>query len=108
MGAHMPSSGQLDRDPGPPHGGSAPGTGLAARSGGAWHPVPMGRAAAGAAALAVAMGVGRFAYTALLPSVQHGLGFDDATAGLIASANLVGYLAGVLWARHTPADWRRR
>jgi MFS family permease len=54
------------------------------------------------------MGVGRFAYTALLPSVQHGLGFDDAAAGLIASANLVGYLVGVLWARHTPTGWRRR
>ena len=42
---------------------------------------PLGRALAGAAALAVAMGIGRFAYTALLPSLQRGLGFDDAAAG---------------------------
>jgi MFS family permease len=48
------------------------------------------------------MGVGRFAYTALLPSVQRALGFDDAAGGLVASANLTGYLLGVLWARRTP------
>ena len=67
-----------------------------------WRPAPAARAVAGAAALAVAMGVGRFAYTALLPSLQAALGFDDAAGGLIASVNLVGYLAGVLWARRTP------
>jgi MFS family permease len=53
------------------------------------------------------MGVGRFAYTALLPSVQRGVGFDDAAAGTIASLNLVGYLAGVMWARAAVAGpWR--
>lgn len=67
-----------------------------------WRPGPAARAAAGGAALALAMGVGRFAYTALLPSVQAALGFDDAAGGLIASSNLTGYLAGVLWARRTP------
>jgi MFS family permease len=50
-------------------------------------------------ALALAMGIGRFAYTALLPAAQAGLGFDDATAGAIASVNLVGYLLGALQAR---------
>ena len=69
---------------------------------GPWHPAPAARAAAGAAALALAMGIGRFAYTALLPSVQQALGLDDAAGGLVASSNLVGYLAGVLWARRTP------
>jgi MFS family permease len=54
------------------------------------------------------MGVSRFAYTALLPSLQKALGFDDASSGLIASANLTGYLAGVLWARHTPPGAPRR
>lgn len=68
-----------------------------------FRPGPSARAAAGAAALALAMGVGRFAYTALLPSVQRALGFDDAAGGLVASANLTGYLVGVLWARRTPA-----
>jgi MFS family permease len=48
------------------------------------------------------MGIGRFAYTALLPSLEAGLGFDAAAGGAIASANLIGYLAGALWARHTP------
>jgi MFS family permease len=69
---------------------------------GLWRAGPVARAAAGAAALALAMGIGRFAYTALLPAVQQALGFDDAAGGLIASANLTGYLAGVLWARRTP------
>ena len=68
----------------------------------AWHPSPAVRTAAGAAGLAVAMGIGRFAYTALLPSVQRAHGLDDAAGGLIASANLTGYLVGVLWARRTP------
>jgi MFS family permease len=57
------------------------------------------RALAGALALAAAMGIGRFAYTALLPAAQAALGFDDAAGGAIASANLVGYLVGVLAAR---------
>lgn len=65
------------------------------------------RAVAGALALAAAMGIGRFAYTALLPGVQRGLGFDDAAGGAIASANLVGYLAGVLWARRLAGSARR-
>ena len=69
---------------------------------------PFLRASAGAAALALAMGIGRFAYTALLPSLRSGLGFDAAQAGAVASANLVGYLAGVLWARHTPRGAPRR
>jgi len=57
------------------------------------------RALAGALALAGAMGIGRFAYTALLPAAQRALGLDDAAGGIIASANLLGYLAGVLAAR---------
>src|SRR5512137_2104454 len=60
---------------------------------------PALHALAGAMALALAMGIGRFAYTALLPAVQAGLGFDDATAGAIASVNLLGYLLGALLAR---------
>jgi MFS family permease len=58
------------------------------------------RALQGALALAAAMGIGRFAYTALLPPTQRALGIGDDVAGLIASGNLAGYLAGVLWARH--------
>lgn len=61
------------------------------------------RALSGALALAAAMGIGRFAYTALLPGVQRALSWDDAAGGAVASANLVGYLAGVLVARRLSA-----
>ncbi len=44
--------------------------------------------------LAVAMGVGRFAYTPLLPLMEHGAGLSHQMAGLIASSNLAGYLVG--------------
>jgi MFS family permease len=65
------------------------------------------RALEGALALAAAMGIGRFAYTALLPSTQLALGVGDDVAGALASGNLVGYLAGVLVARHLAAHPRR-
>ena len=74
----------------------------------AFRPSPFVRASAGAAALALAMGIGRFAYTALLPSLKAQLGFDAAAGGAIASANLAGYLVGALWARHTPRGAPRR
>ncbi len=61
--------------------------------------LPMARetrsAVDGALALAAAMGIGRFAYTALLPATQRALGAGDDVAGAIASVNLAGYLAGV-------------
>jgi len=69
---------------------------------------PVLRAVLGGLALAAVMGVSRFAYTALLPSLQTALRLDDATGGLIASSNLAGYLVGVLWARRTPPGAPRR
>lgn len=63
-------------------------------------PLSMRAALAGAFALAAAVGIGRFAYTALLPATQLGLAFDDAAAGAIASANLLGYLAGAVAGRN--------
>jgi predicted MFS family arabinose efflux permease len=68
---------------------------------------PIRLSLAGAAALAAAMGVGRFAYTALLPPTQRALAIGDHAAGLLASINLVGYLAGVLWARQVATHPRR-
>jgi MFS family permease len=50
----------------------------------------------GMAALIVAMGVGRFAYTPLLPLMQHEFGFSAAMAGGLAALNFAGYLLGAL------------
>jgi predicted MFS family arabinose efflux permease len=51
---------------------------------------------AGAAALALAVGIGRFAYTPVLPAMQAATGFSTATAGWIAGWNYLGYLLGAL------------
>jgi len=55
-------------------------------------------ALAGLVALAVAMGIGRFAFTPLLPMMQDDAGVSLAQGGYLAAANYVGYLAGALWA----------
>src|SRR5829696_4407609 len=52
----------------------------------------------GVLALAAAMGIGRFAYTPLLPAMQEAAGLDPTQAGLLAAANYAGYLVGALLA----------
>ena len=57
-----------------------------------------GVAAAGLIALAVAMGIGRFAFTPVLPMMQDDAGLSVAQGSWLASANYVGYFLGALWA----------
>jgi MFS family permease len=58
----------------------------------------MNVALAGLVALAIAMGVGRFAFTPLLPMMQADSGVSLTQGGYLAAANYIGYLAGALWA----------
>lgn len=62
------------------------------------HPAghPLSAAFAGMAALAAAMGIGRFAFTPLLPMMLHDGVVDIATGSWLATANYFGYLAGAL------------
>jgi len=66
----------------------------------------MGIALAGLATLAVAMGIGRFAFTPLLPMMQADAGLTLAQGGWLASANYAGYLVGALSASRAPLGIR--
>lgn len=57
---------------------------------------PLVIVAAGALAVLVAQGTGRFVLTPLLPPMQAELGLDDTAAGLLGSVNFAGYLLGAV------------
>ncbi|MCE9638581.1 MAG: YbfB/YjiJ family MFS transporter [Betaproteobacteria bacterium] len=53
-------------------------------------------AIAGLIALAAAIGIGRFAFTPLLPMMQHDNGLSITAGGWLASANYLGYFTGAI------------
>jgi predicted MFS family arabinose efflux permease len=63
--------------------------------------------AGGIVALATSQGIGRFAYTPLLPFMQRALHFGPDVAGYLAAFNYAGYLIGALAAALVPRTWPR-
>ena len=51
---------------------------------------------AGIFALAVGMGIGRFAFTPILPAMRDAFALSPVTLGALASANYLGYLVGAV------------
>jgi MFS family permease len=68
---------------------------------------PIAIALAGLLALAIAMGIGRFAFTPLLPMMLHDGVIDLPGAGWLASANYLGYWLGAIGCALQPALSRR-
>jgi MFS family permease len=54
--------------------------------------------------MVVAMGIGRFAFTPILPLMQRDLGMINSVAGWLAGLNYLGYLAGAV-AVHLHRDY---
>lgn len=69
-------------------------------------PTPRAIATAGLLALAAAMGIGRFAFTPLLPLMARAGQVDLAWGGWLAAANYVGYFVGALTAARLPLGAR--
>ena len=63
--------------------------------------------ASGILALVVAMGIGRFAYTPILPAMQATFGLSNGMSGALASSNYLGYLVGAILAAAVPSAGRQ-
>ncbi|MCZ8536863.1 YbfB/YjiJ family MFS transporter [Paenisporosarcina quisquiliarum] len=61
----------------------------------------------GVFALFIAMSIGRFAYTPILPFMQQDTGFSTRFAGYLASSNYAGYLVGAVIASIVPLKRHR-
>lgn len=61
----------------------------------------------GMLACAVALGLGRFAFTPILPVMQAEHGFGTQAAGWLAASNNLGYLIGAVWAGWVRSDGAR-
>ncbi|WP_298828429.1 YbfB/YjiJ family MFS transporter [uncultured Piscinibacter sp.] len=70
-------------------------------------PSPIAIALAGLLALAIAMGIGRFAFTPLLPMMLHDGVVDLDGASWLATANYLGYWIGAMGCALQPTLWRR-
>ncbi|MGF7161190.1 MFS family permease [Rhodoligotrophos appendicifer] len=62
-------------------------------------------ALAGATSLAVSVGIGRFAFTPILPMMLHEGSLDLTFASWLATVNYVGYLIGALLCMVVPRRW---
>lgn len=61
----------------------------------------------GILSLIVAMGIGRFAYTPILPLMQSDLSFSNAVGGYLATSNYAGYLLGAFLVGIIPVKQHR-
>jgi predicted MFS family arabinose efflux permease len=70
--------------------------------------VPYRATLSGFCAILIGLGLGRFAYTPLIPALIASGGLSPRQAAWLGAINLAGYLAGALTGRHLAARWTVR